>query len=109
MIIKEFNFLLKDTKSASEIKSSILPQLNLKASSENAGYIAKVYDTQSKKIYLLVSDNVKSEKNLSDSIFDISGGNSNSVSSSSVNQTSNQTNCIVFYIKQSQYTSYNRN
>ena len=37
MIIKEFNFLLKDTKSASEIKSSILPQLNLKASSENAG------------------------------------------------------------------------
>ena len=84
MIIKEFNFLLKDTKSASEIKSSILPQLNLKASSENAGYIAKVYDTQSKKIYLLVSDNVKSEKNLSDSIFDISGGNSNSVSSSSV-------------------------
>lgn len=90
MIIKEFNFLLKDTKSASEIKNSILPQLNLKASSENAGYIAKVYDTQSKKIYLLVSDNVKSEKNLSDSIFDISGGNSNSVSSSSVNQTSNQ-------------------
>ena len=90
MIIKEFNFLLKDTKSASEIKSSILPQLNLKASSENAGYIAKVYDTQSKKIYLLVSDNVKSEKNLSDSIFDISGGNSNSVSSSSVNQTSNE-------------------
>ena len=90
MIIKEFNFLLKDTKSASEIKSSILPQLNLKASSENAGYIAKVYDTQSKKIYLLVSDNVKSENNLSDSIFDISGGNSNSVSSSSVNQTSNK-------------------
>ena len=90
MIIKEFNFLLKDTKSASEIKSSILPQLNLKASSENAGYIAKVYDTQSKKIYLLVSDNVKSEKSLSDSIFDISGGNSNSVSSSSVNQTSNE-------------------
>ena len=90
MIIKEFNFLLKDTKSASEIKSSILPQLNLKATTENAGYIAKVYDTQSKKIYLLVSDNVKSEKNLSDSIFDISGGNSNSVSSSSVNQTSNE-------------------
>ena len=82
MIIKEFNFLLKDTKSTSEIKSSILPQLNLKATTENAGYIAKVYDTQSKKIYLLVSDNVKSEKNLSDSIFDISGGNSNSVSSS---------------------------
>ena len=90
MIIKEFNFLLKDTKSASEIKSSILPQLNLKATTENAGYIAKVYDTQSKKIYLLVSDNVKSEKNLNDSIFDISGGNSNSVSSSSVNQTSNE-------------------
>ena len=90
MIIKEFNFLLKDTKSASEIKSSILPQLNLKATTENAGYIAKVYDIQSKKIYLLVSDNVKSEKNLSDSIFDISGGNSNSVSSSSVNQTSNE-------------------
>ena len=90
MIVKEFNFLLKDTKSASEIKSSILPQLNLKATTENAGYIAKVYDTQSKKIYLLVSDNVKSEKNLNDSIFDISGGNSNSVSSSSVNQTSNE-------------------
>lgn len=90
MIIKEFNFLLKDTKSASEIKSSILPQLNLKASSENAGYIAKVYDTQSKKIYLLVSDNVKSEKSLSDSIFDISGGNSNSISNSAVNQTSNE-------------------
>ena len=90
MIIKEFNFLLKDTKSASEIKSSILPQLNLKATTENAGYIAKVYDIQSKKIYLLVSDNVKSENNLSDSIFDISDGNSNSVSSSSVNQTSNE-------------------
>ena len=90
MIIKEFNFLLKDTKSASEIKSSILPQLNLKATTENAGYIAKVYDTQSKKIYLLVSDNVKSEKSLSANIFDISGGNSNSVSSSSVNQTSNE-------------------
>ena len=90
MIIKEFNFLLKDTKSASEIKSSILPQLNLKATTENAGYIAKVYDIQSKKIYLLVSDNVKNEKNLRDSIFDISGGNSNSVSSSSVNQTSNE-------------------
>ena len=90
MIIKEFNFLLKDTKSASEIKSSILPQLNLKATTENAGYIAKVYDTQSKKIYLLVSDNVKTEKSLNDNIFEISGGNSNSVSSSSVNQTSNE-------------------
>ena len=95
MIIKEFNFLLKDTKSASEIKNSILPQLNLKASSENAGYIAKVYDTQSKKIYLLVSDNVKSEKNLSDRIFDISGGNSNSVSSSSVAGTSVASNEVA--------------
>lgn len=91
MLIKEFNFLLKDTKSASDIKSSILPQLNLKARAENAGYIAKVYDTQSKKIYLLVSDNVKTEKSLSANIFEISGGNSNSesgslVASSSVDQ-----------------------
>ena len=76
MIIKEFNFLLKDTKSASDIKNSILPQLNLKATTENVGYIVKVYDTQSKKIYLLVSDNVKSEKSLSDNIFEIGGGNS---------------------------------
>lgn len=88
MIIKEFNFLLKDTKSASDIKSSILPQLNLKASSENAGYIAKVYDTQSKKIYLLVSDNVKTEKSLSANIFEISGGNSNSESGSLVTSSS---------------------
>lgn len=91
MLIKEFNFLLKDTKSASDIKNSILPQINLKARAENAGYIAKVYDTQSKKIYLLVSDNVKTEKSLSDNIFEISGGNSNSesgslVASSSVDQ-----------------------
>lgn len=84
MLIKEFNFLLKDTKSASDIKSSILPQLNLKARAENAGYIAKVYDTQSKKIYLLVSDNVKTEKSLSANIFEISGGNSNSESGSLV-------------------------
>lgn len=91
MLIKEFNFLLKDTKSASDIKNSILPQINLKARAENAGYIAKVYDTQSKKIYLLVSDNVKTEKSLSANIFEISGGNSNSesgslVASSSVDQ-----------------------
>ena len=84
MIIKEFNFLLKDTKSASEIKNSILPQLNLKASSENAGYIAKVYDTQSKKIYLLVSDNIKTEKNLSDNIFEISGNTTTSILQNSV-------------------------
>lgn len=84
MLIKEFNFLLKDTKSASDIKNSILPQINLKARAENAGYIAKVYDTQSKKIYLLVSDNVKTEKSLSDNIFEISGGNSNSESGSLV-------------------------
>lgn len=89
MIIKEFNFLLKDTKSASEIKNSILPKLNLKACSENIGYIAKVYDTQSKKIYLLVSDNVKNEKSLSNNIFEI--GNCNTECSSSVKQISNQT------------------
>ena len=84
MLIKEFNFLLKDTKSASDIKNSILPQINLKARAENIGYIAKVYDTQSKKIYLLVSDNVKTEKSLSANIFEISGGNSNSESGSLV-------------------------
>ena len=71
MIIKEFNFLLKNTKSASDIKNSILPQLNLKATTENVGYIANICDTQNKKVYVLASDNVKTEKSLSDNIFEI--------------------------------------
>ena len=77
MIIKEFNFLLKNTQDATVIKSAILLKLNQKATAENVGYIANIYDTQSKKIYLLVSDNVKTEQNLSDDIFEIGGGNSN--------------------------------
>lgn len=77
MVIKEFNFLLKNTQDATVIKSAILLKLNQKATAENVGYIANIYDTQSKKIYLLVSDNVKTEQNLSDNIFEIGGGNSN--------------------------------
>lgn len=77
MVIKEFNFLLKNTQDATVIKSAILLKLNQKATAENVGYIANIYDTQNKKIYLLVSDNVKTEQNLSDNIFEIGGGNSN--------------------------------
>lgn len=76
MVIKEFNFLLKNTQDAAVIKSAILLKLNQKATAENVGYIANIYDIQSKKIYLLVSDNVKTEQNLSDNIFEIGGGNS---------------------------------
>ena len=86
MIIKEFNFLLKNTQDATVIKSAILLKLNQKATAENVGYIANIYDTQSKKIYLLVSDNVKTEQNLSDNIFEIGGGNSN-IEAGNVNLT----------------------
>lgn len=84
MIIQEFNFLLKSTKSPSDIKNSLLPQINLKALEENVGYVAKVYDIQGKKLYILVSDNIKTEKNLSDNIFEISGNTTTSILQNSV-------------------------
>ena len=59
MIIKEFNFLLKNTQDATVIKSAILLKLNQKATAENVGYIANIYDTQSKKIYWCIHGNIR--------------------------------------------------
>ena len=49
MIIKEFNFLLKNTQDATVIKSAILLKLNQKATAENVGYIANIYDIDIKE------------------------------------------------------------
>ena len=70
MVIQEFNYLLKSSQSIETIKISLLSKINTK-SNTNVGCIAKIYDTTNKKIYLLVSDNVKTQYLLQDNIFEV--------------------------------------
>lgn len=69
MVIKEFNFFLKNTQTSEAIERTLLPKLEDKSNSET-GYIANVYDIEAKKKYLLVTNNVKDAQKLSDNLFE---------------------------------------